>query len=190
MGFRKTFLLLLTLIVLGGYYYLFEMKFREEKEKGGKATKAEELRKVFPFAEKDFIDIRIVRDKEEIHYQRNSEGWQMVRPLLIQGDGSSLEGLLESLKDLSEVESVIDRPSNVSEFGLDKPSLTIEVKTKGSVLPKTLFLGNDTPTRITIYAKTSDSSRVFMVGSLIRWEVNKEFDNLKNRIGPFFKGGK
>jgi hypothetical protein len=27
---------------------------------------------------------------------------------------------------------------------------------------------------------------VFLVGSLIRWEMNKEFYNLTNRTGPFF----
>lgn len=76
-----------------------------------------------------------------------------------------------------------------TEFGLDKPSLTIAVKTRGGTPSKTLFLGNDHPTHTTVYARISDSPRVFMVGSLVRWDIDKEFDNLKNKRGPFFKTG-
>jgi Holliday junction resolvase len=189
MGFRKTLTLLVILIALSGYYYFFETKSREEKEGKEKAQKAHELKKVLTFSEKDVIDIRIIRGEEQIHYQKNSKGWQMVEPRLIQGDASALDGFLESLKNLSEVESVIDHPSNVSEFGLDKPSLTIEVKTEGRVRPQTLFLGSDHPTHTMIYARTSDSLRVFLVGSLLRWEVDKEFEKLKNKRGPFLKTG-
>lgn len=188
MGFKKPLFLFLILIGCIGYYYFFETKSKEEKGNKEETRKAFELKKIFTTPEKDFIDIRITRGSgEKIHYQRNSKGWQMVEPQIIQGDESSLEGLIESLRNVNEIDSVIDSPLNLSDFGLDKPSFTIEIKAKGSVLPRIIFLGSDTPTRTTIYAKTSDSPRVFIVGSLIRWEVDKEFDNLKNRRGPFFK---
>jgi hypothetical protein len=190
MGFKKTFLLFLILIVLGGYYYLFERGFTEGKGRAEKAQKAPELKKIFNFLREDIIDVRISRgSSENIHYQRNSKGWQMVEPQLIQGDASSLDGFLEDVQNISEVESVSEHPVSVTEFGLDNPSFTIVMKAKGSIPPKTLFLGNDHPTHTTIYARTSDSLRVFIVGSLVRWDIDKEFDNLKNKRGPFFKTG-
>jgi Holliday junction resolvase len=187
MGFRKTFTLFLILIIVGGYYYFFEAKHPGEKGNRESVQKAQEVKKVFTFSDKDVMDLRIFRGGERIHYQKNNKGWQMVEPQLIQGNASALDGFLESLKNVSEVDTVIEHPSDISEFGLDRPSLTIEVKTRGSVLPKTLFLGSEHPTHTSIYAKTSDSARVFLVGSLIRWEVDKEFDNLKNKSGPFFE---
>ena len=188
MGYKKTFLFLLILLVLGGYYYFFELKSKEAKEK---VEKIPELKKVFTFSQEKVIDIRISRGSgEEIHYQKTNHDWQIVKPLEVQGDASALDDFLEALKNLSEIESITEQPSSLKEFGLDKPSLTLEFKTEGDIPPKTLFLGNDHPTHTMVYARTSDSPRVFVVGSLIRWEVDKEFDNLKNRRGPFFKGGK
>jgi len=187
MGYKKTFLFLLILLVLGGYYYFFETKSKEAEEK---AQKIPELKKVFTFSREDVIDIRISRGSgEEIHYQKTNSSWQMVKPLLAQGDASALDDFLEAMRNLSEIESITEQPSSLKEFGLDKPSLTLEFKTEGDIPPKTLFLGNDHPTHTMVYAKTSDSPRVFVVGSLIRWEVDKEFDNLKNKRGPFFKTG-
>jgi hypothetical protein len=188
MGYKKTFLFLLILLVLGGYYYFFELKSKEAKEK---VEKIPELKKVFTFSQEKVIDIRISRGSgEEIHYQKTNHDWQIVKPLEVQGDASALDDFLEALKNLSEIESITEQPSGMREFGLDKPSLTLEFTTEGDIPPKTLFLGNDHPTHTMVYARTSDSPRVFVVGSLIRWEVDKEFDNLKNRRGPFFKGGK
>ena len=187
MGYKKTFLFFLILLVLGGYYYFFELKSKEAKEK---VEKIPELKKVFTFSQEKVIDIRISRGSgEEIYYQKTNHGWQIVKPLEVQGDASALDDFLEALKNLSEIESITEQPSSLKEFGLDKPSLTLEFKTEGDIPPKTLFLGNDHPTHTMIYARTSDSPRVFVVGSLIRWEVDKEFDNLKNKRGPFFKTG-
>lgn len=186
MGYKKTFLFLLILLVLGGYYYFFETKSKEAK-----VEKIPELKRVFTFSQEKVIDIRIRRGSgEELHYQKTNHGWQMVKPLVSQGDTSALDDFLEAMRNLSEIESITEQPSSLKEFGLDKPSLTLEFKTEGDIPPKTLFLGNDHPTHTMVYARTSDSPRVFVVGSLIRWEVDKEFDNLKNRRGPFFKGGK
>jgi hypothetical protein len=187
MGYKKTFLFLLILLVLGGYYYFFETKSKEAEEK---VQKIPELKKVFTFSQEDVIDIRISRGSgEKIHYQKTNSSWQMVKPLLAQGDTSALDDFLENLKNLSEIESITEQPSSLKEFGLDKPSLTLEFTTEGDIPPKTLFIGNDHPTHTMVYARTSDSPRVFVVGSLIRWEVDKEFANLKNRTGPFFKAG-
>jgi hypothetical protein len=185
MGYKKTFFFLLILFVLGGYYYFFETKSKEAK-----VEKIPELKRVFTFSQEKVIDIRIRRGSgEELHYQKTNHGWQMVKPLVSQGDASALDDFLENLKNLSEIESITEQPSGMREFGLDKPSLTLEFKTEGDIPPKTLLLGNDHPTHTMVYARTSDSPRVFVVGSLIRWEVDKEFDNLKNKRGPFFKTG-
>ena len=187
MSFKKTFLFSLILIAFGGYYYFFERGFMERKGEAEKTQKAPELKKIFNFPREDIIDIRISRGSaEHIHYQRNKKGWQMVEPLLIQGNASALDGFLEDVQNISEVESVSEHSLNMAEFGLDNPSLAIAMKAKGSIPPKTLFLGNDHPTHTTIYARTSDSLRVFMVGSLVRWVIDKECENLKNKRGPFF----
>lgn len=187
MDFKKTFLLFLILSAIGGYYYFFERGYKEERDEAGKAKKAQELKKIFNFPREDIVDIRISRsNSEHIHYQRNSKGWQMVEPLLIQGDNSAVDDLLEDVRNISDVESVSEHSGSVAEFGLDNPSLAITVTSTGNT-PKTLFLGNDHPTHTTVYARTSDSLRVFMVGSLVRWIIDREFNNLKNKRGPFFQ---
>jgi len=190
MVFKKTFFLFLVLIALAGYYYLFERGFKGGKREAEQLEKTPELKRVFNLPREDISDIRISRgSSEHIHYQKNSRGWQMVEPQVIQGDAAALDAFLDDIENISDIETVNENPLSLTEFGLDNPSLTIAVKTRGHIPSKNLFIGNDHPTHTALYAKTSDSPRVFMVGSLVRWIIDKEFDNIEHKRGPFFKTG-
>jgi hypothetical protein len=188
MNIKKTVILFLILVAVGSYYFFFEATSGKGTTDKQKTSKAPELKKVFSFNTNDIVELRISRGKEKIYFERNDAGWRMVQPYVIQANATALDGFLEDFRDLVDVQTVRDHAVDLREFGLDKPSLTIEFKAKGSV-PRILYLGNGSPTQTTIYAVTSDSPRVFLVGTLIKWDVDKEFEFLKNKTGPFFSSG-
>lgn len=188
MSWRKPSLLILILVALSAYLYFFDIKGAEKRGLAEEKRKKEEWRKIqiFPFRIEDFEKIRLVKSNQTIAYEEENSAWWMKKPMTIKGNQDAVVDIIQSIINVVETDPVADNPSDLAQFGLDRPRMEIGVKLRGEAKTRTLLLGSDNPTSTTIYAKLDDSPRVFLVGSLIRWEVSKEFNNLKNRTGPFF----
>lgn len=188
MSWRKPSLLILILVALSAYLYFFDIKGAEKRDLAEEKRKKEEWRKIqiFPFRIEDFEKIRLVKSNQTIAYEEENSAWWMKKPMTIKGNQDAVVDIIQSIINVVETDPVADNPSDLAQFGLDRPRMEIGVKLRGEAKTRTLLLGSDNPTSTTIYAKLDDSPRVFLVGSLIRWEVSKEFNNLKNRTGPFF----
>lgn len=188
MNWGKPLLLILILVTLSGYLYFFEIKGAEKRKLTEEKKKKEEWRKIqiFPFRIQDFENIRLMKNNQTIIYQEENSVWWMKEPMTVRGNEEAAVDIIQSIINVVETDPVTDNPSDLAQFGLDHPRIEIGVKLKGEEKTTTLLLGSDHPTSTTIYAKMEDSPRIFLVGSLIRWEVSKEFNNLNNRTGPFF----
>lgn len=188
MNWGKPLLLILILVTLSGYLYFFEIKGAEERKLTEEKKKKEEWRKIqiFPFRIQDFEKIRLMKNNQTITYQEENSVWWMKEPVTVRGNEEAAVDIIQSIINVVETDPVTDNPSDLAQFGLDHPRMKIGVKLKGEEKTTTLLFGSDNPTSTTIYAKLNDSPRIFLVGSLIRWEVSKEFNNLNNRTGPFF----
>ena len=183
-----TLLLIVVLVALSCFFYIYEIKGTAKRKQAAEERKKEEWRKsqIFPYQVQDFKKIRIMKDNKTILYQREKQLWWMKEPMEIKGDERAVDDIIHSIIGVVETDPVTDDPSDLVQFGLDRPQMEISVWLEGKEEEITLLLGNDNPTSITLYAKMGDSPRVFLVGSLIRWELKKEFYNLKNQVGPFF----
>ena len=188
MNWGKPSLLILILVALSGYLYFFEIKGAEERKLAEENKKKEEWRaiQIFPFRMQDVETIRLMKNNQTIVYQEENSVWWMKEPVTIPGNEEAVLDIIQSITNVVETDPVTDNPSDLAQFGLDHPRMEIGVKLRGEEKPTTLLLGSDNPTSTTIYAKLNDSPRIFLVGSPIRWEVSKEFNNLNNRTGPFF----
>ncbi len=192
MNWGKTLLLLLGLIVLSGYLYIFEIRGGAEKKLAEERKKQAEWRSIqlFPYQPHECKKITLFKEGTTIVYGKEDGVWWMKEPLTIRGSEQAADDIILSIINVVETDPVEDRPNDLAQFGLVDPPLFISVVLEGDERPKTLLLGADNPTSITIYAKWEHEPRVFLVGSLIRWEMNKEFYNLTNRTGPFFPDAK
>ena len=192
MNWGKTVLLILVLITLSAYLYFFEIRGTTARNLVEAKRKQEAWRKiqVFPYQPQDFNYIKLVQDDKTIIYQKEDGVWWMREPLNIRGDESAADDILHSIISVVETDPVADNPSDIVQFGLVNPQIVIGIQLEGTEDIQTLLLGSNNPTAITLYAKMEKSPRVFLVGSLIKWEVSKEFYKLTNRTGPFFTGKK
>ena len=188
MKHKGTLLLIVVLVALSSFFYIYEIKGAAKRKQAEEERKKEEWRKIqiFPYQVQDFKKIRIMKDNKTILYQREEQVWWMKEPMNIKGDEKAVDDIIRSIIGVVETDPVTDNPSDLVQFGLDRPQMEISVWLEGKEEEMILLLGNDNPTSITLYAKMGDSPRVFLVGSLIRWELKKEFYNLKNQVGPFF----
>jgi hypothetical protein len=188
MNWGKTVLLILALITLSGYLYFFEIRGTAERNLVEAKRKQEAWRKiqVFPYQPQDFKYIKLVQDDKTIVYQKEDGVWWMKEPLNIRGNEAATDDIVHSIINVVETDPVADNPADMGQFGLVNPQIVISIQVEGAEDIKTLLLGNNNPTAITLYAKLGKSPRVFLVGSLIKWEVSKEFYKLSNQTGPFF----
>jgi hypothetical protein len=192
MNWGKTLLLLLGLIVLSSYLYIFEIRGGAEKKLAEERKKQAEWRnlQLFPCQPDEFKKVTLFKDGTTIVYQKEDGAWWMKQPLTIKGGEETINDIILSIINVVQTDPVEENPTDFAQFGLDAPPLSISVLLEGEAQPKTLLIGADNPTSITLYAKWEHEPRVFLVGSLIRWEMNKEFYNLTNRTGPFFPEAK
>ena len=188
MGWGKTLLLILVLGALSFYFYLYEIKGTAERKRAEERREKEEWQRsqIFLHHPQDFKKIRLVKGTQTIVYQKKENVWWLEKPMTIKGSEEAVDDIIQSIINVVETDPIADTPSDLAQFGLDRPRMEISVQLEGREQVKTLLLGDDNPTSTTVYAKLEDSPRVFLVGSLIRWEVNKEFYNLDRRTGPFF----
>ncbi|MDX1778430.1 MAG: DUF4340 domain-containing protein, partial [Thermodesulfobacteriota bacterium] len=176
MDWRKTLILIGILIALIGYFYIFEIRGAAERKLTEAKKKREEWYRtqVFPYQPQEFKKITLVKNGQTIIYQKRDGVWWMEEPYNIEGSEDAANDIIFSIINVVETDPIADDPSDLAQFGLHKPPITISVELEGTAGARTLFLGNDNPTSITLYATVEGFPRVFLVGSLIRWEVNKE----------------
>jgi len=152
---KKNLLLLLVLALIGGAYYVYDVKWAAEKQ-------AEEERKVKLLKgidEKALIRIAVSRDAEPYQIIRTEKGWRFVKPMDTAVDEEEAEKLLKAAAELRErrrIGSVKDR----SEFGMDKPGMkiTFGLKNKEDV---SVHIGDRTPTREFRYAALAKAPGIF-----------------------------
>ena len=188
MNWKKNLLLILVLVAVSGYFYLYEVKGTAERKLAEEKKKNEAWQRsqIFFHSFQEFKKIKLVQGNKTIVYQKEKNEWWMKQPMTVKGSEEAVGDIIRSIINVVETDPVTDSTSDLAQFGLDRPRMEISVQLEGEEQIKTLLLGDDNPTSTTIYAKLEGSPRVFLVGSLIRWEVSKEFYNLDYRTGPFF----
>ncbi len=168
MVFKKTFILALILLILGAYFYFFEIK--EAKKK---AAEAEKANKVFVFNPQEVEELRLVRFGATVicRHQNDDDSWTIKETM---GNKEGIEALLTSLSGAKLMRIVEENPENLKIFGLEPPKVEMAVRLKdGSSLP-VLFLGNNNLDASGIYGKLSNSPRVFIVDGTIRRGLMQE----------------
>ncbi|MEE9239696.1 MAG: DUF4340 domain-containing protein [bacterium] len=172
---KKNLILLLVLLLAGGAYYLYDVKWADEK-------KAEEERKAKVLKgidSKRLIRVSLEREKEPYQIIRTEKGWRFVKPVDAAMDEDQQEGILKTASSLKPSKKV-GNVSDVSEFGLDKPrmTLTFGLKDEKDVV---IRLGDRTPTREFLYASLEKNGPVFTVKLSDVERFNKPVFDLRDR---------
>lgn len=158
MKFQKTPLILLfTALVLGGFVYFFDLR----KEPQQAATKAE-AKPVFTFKEGEVQAFTIQTSKQTLSFEKatiapaknpaiKASAWQMITPEKVAANEGTIAFLLNLLAT-SRSERTIPTPvARKSEFGLEQPAATVEVKLANQQTHR-LLLGKANFNRSSIYA--------------------------------------
>ena len=123
---KKNLILLLSLLLAGGVYYLVDVKWAGEK-KAEEERKAKVLKGIDP---KVLMRISVQRKEEPFQIIRTEKIWRFVKPVDAAMDEDQTEIVLKAAASLKPGRKV-GKVSDISEFGLDKPQMSITFGLKG-----------------------------------------------------------
>ena len=95
---------------------------------------------------------------------RNGDKWQILKPDRYDADPTVVQGALSALANLQIADFIVDNPTNLAEYGLDKPRFTITIYTGKQGVPQTLKFGTDQiGGRDGIYVQRAGDPSVFTI---------------------------
>ncbi|NES06609.1 MAG: DUF4340 domain-containing protein [Okeania sp. SIO2F4] len=136
---RTTLILMLTAVALGGFVYFHEIRGKQEQ-----AEIQEQQKQVFDFESEQIQTITIKQESEtltlKIDQEAEEKTWNITAPVEKKADLQTVEFLLAELTNLKSDRSITTSASQLSEYGLEKPEITVEIKLKEGKTSR-LFLG-------------------------------------------------
>ncbi len=114
-----------------------------------------------------------------------ADRWQITAPQSALADTGTVSAILSNLNPLPSQRVIDDKAADLTPYGLQSPSVTIDLTEKNHPTQK-LLLGDDTPTGDSVYVAVAGSPRVFTAAAYIKNSLNKSFDDLRDkRLLPF-----
>jgi hypothetical protein len=169
--------LVVVLAGLGGYIYFVD----SERPAGG----VEQKRKVFAVEADKIEEITLTADRETSSLRKADGTWRMTAPVDADVDSTEISSITSALASL-EVNRVIDEsPTNLADYGLAEPRITIAFKGQGGASGE-LRIGDKTAAQSDLYAMKPGEKQVFLVSSFQETTfAKKPFDLRDKKILKF-----
>jgi hypothetical protein len=169
-----------VLAVLGGLTYW------SVKNKAAADAKPAESKdappKILTIPDDQFKQIKLAKTGGDTTVLVRGDGnkWQITEPKPLAADQDSVSSLVSTLSSLSSDRLIEDKAGDLSQYGLNKPSMEVVV-TKKDGKTETLELGDDTPTGGGQFAMKQGDPRVFTVASFVKSSVDKSAKDLRDK---------
>jgi hypothetical protein len=175
MRWQTTAALALLLAVLGGFYYLYEVRWGPGREEAA-ARKG----RVFVADTKDVTAVALRRGAESVQLSRDGEAWQMLEPVKARASRPAVDELLANVLTAKIDREIDANPKSPADFGLDKPAadLTLTLKDGKSL---GLELGAKNPTGVWVYARERGKPAVFVLGESVLRDATKPVADFRDR---------
>ncbi|MDY7004269.1 MAG: DUF4340 domain-containing protein [Cyanobacteriota bacterium] len=136
---RTTLTLILTALALGGFVYFYEIRGKQQQ-----AELQEQQKQVFNFESEEIQAITIKQESEILTLTKDENAeektWKITAPVEKEADLPTVEFLLDQITGLKSDRSINTPVSQLSEYGLEKPEITVEIKLQDDKTRR-LFLG-------------------------------------------------
>lgn len=175
---RYTVILALLLVALGAYLYFVESK-RIAAE--GKKDR------VLTLVPEDATRITLTYpDDSEVVLELREGSWRLTKPVDAVADDITVKDLLRTIADTEVVKTIDDPPTDLAQFGLAEPMVTVTVTAKDQVLPA-LKVGKKTTVSSLTYAQRADHAKIFLAGAGFHNGMDKHFKDFRDKTIITFK---
>ena len=181
---RTTLILVLLALGLSGFVYFFEIQGTKQRE----AAQAQE-KQIFSFAADDIQALNISTNDSKVSLERNPDQsqknkWLLKSPSQEAASNASVSYLTDLLVNEKSGTKISTSKEKLSQYGLNKPQATIEIKLKNKEVRK-LILGSSDFQDQSLYARkklnsnSSDKIEVLLVSKNFANAVNRELSEWK-----------
>jgi hypothetical protein len=175
-GLTSTLILVVVLAGLGAYIYFVDSKRPAASADGSSATKE----KVFDVDSGKVNELRITYQGQTSLLKKEGDGWKMYEPSQIEADPPEAIGVATALSNVEIVRVIDENATDLEQFGLANPAITVEYKAEGGASGK-LRLGNKNATQGEMYALKNDEKRVFLVSAYQETSFNRTPFDLRDK---------
>jgi hypothetical protein len=177
MRFRNTIIVLVLLVIVGGYALIV-----------GLGSRPEERTKLLGISGDDIAKIDLQYPDREIVLERSKGGiWQLSKPIGGDADQFQANNLARAIADCEVTGTVEENPADLEPFGLAKPRTVVTVNTFDKKPHPSIDVGKATPVGFNAYIKTSDKPAVLLTSSSFPSGMNKTVNDLRDRDLMSFK---
>jgi hypothetical protein len=175
MRWQTTAVLAILLALLGGFYYVYEVRWGPAREEAA-ARKG----RVFSADTKDVTGVELKRGEETVRLQREGERWQLVEPVKAQGSNTAVDEVLATVLTARIDREIDPNPASPADFGLDTPAAEVTLALRdGRTLG--LQLGAKNPTGVWVYARERDKPAVFVLGESVLRDATRPVADFRDR---------
>ena len=145
-------------------------------------VKLEDLRekKIVKFEKEEVKRVALVYPDQKIVMEKEEGEWKITSPLQTAGDKYEIEGLLTTLKDLRVDKFIQDEVKDFSPYGLDKPTLRVELWIGEDLSYKAINLGKEEDNLVFLSRQGLDS--VFAIKKDRAEDLKKTLFQLRNKV--------
>lgn len=180
MNTRALTVALIVLTALCGVLYW--SNHHKPKEDDTVKASAEASPKILSLNQPDITSVRIDRkDQPQLDLSRNASGtWQITAPKSFPADQDSVSSMLSTLSSLSSERLVDEKTSDVAQYGLTPPALSLDVTLKDNKAQKVL-IGDQTPAGNAYYAMLAGDPRLFTIAAYNKNSLDKSANDLRDK---------
>jgi len=171
MRVRTTIVLVLLLLGLGAYVYLVEYPQAEQDAK--KKT-------LFEFKADDATDVALAYADREIDLKKSGDDWRITKPIDAPADATTVKNLVTAIAECEVKRTLKDAASDLAQYGLDKPLVTVTLKLGDRALPE-FRVGKNTPVGFSTYVQKMDDKAIVLTSSAFRSGMDKQVKDLRDK---------
>ena len=164
--------------ILAGVLY-----WSDHRKSGADAAKpsADSAPSILKLDENSITKLELKRkNAPPIQLTKTGSDWEITEPKPFAADQSTVSSLLSTVASLESERLVDEKSSDLRRYGLQQPSLELDVTEKDGKM-QCLLLGDDTPAGSAVYAALAGDPRVFTVASYHKTTIDKKLNDLRDK---------
>jgi len=120
------------------------------------------------------------KDAEPVVLAKKSGSWEITEPKRFPADQTTVTSTVSSLASLNSERLVDDHAANLKQYGLEQPSLEVDLTEKDNQSQK-LLIGDEAPTGSAVYAKLAGDPRVYTLATYNKNNIDKGVNDLRDK---------
>src|SRR5919109_3050855 len=175
MRWQTSAILALLVVLVGGFYYVYEIRMAPEREKA-------ETRKgrVFTAEAADVTALELKRPDDTVTIKREADGWRVSTPVAARGNKGTVDETLTTILTAKMDREIEAKPASLADFGLEKPAAQVSLTLKDGKQVG-LDLGAKSPTGVWVYAREQGKPAVFVLPDSVLREATRPVVDFRDR---------